>query len=67
MRWVALIGVLLLCSCAQRHVVRGQTYLVGDACHVTLRMIGCDPQFSPPRCKKILATYDKDCERLEAK
>jgi len=55
---------LLLASggAAKRH--GGLNYFVGVECHTSMHLIGCDMS-SPPNCDKVVAKFDKNCERIE--
>lgn len=64
-RMMPLLLVLLVTSgCAARHPSHpGITYFVGEQCHLSAYELGCD-QTSPPRCRKIALSYDKQCEQI---
>jgi hypothetical protein len=55
-----------LCGCAHRTATPGITFLVPTHCHPSARLVNCDRN-SPPHCKRIALTYDKNCEQLVAK
>lgn len=61
-----IVLAITLCSgCAAKKIV-GAHYLVGQECHASADLYGCDPgNVSPPTgCKKSALHYDKGCEQL---
>ena len=67
MRAFLILWCVILCGCARRPATPGGlTFIVGVECHPSAQMMGCD-QASPPSCRKIALSYDKACERLQAK
>ena len=67
MKLLLICWCLVLCGCARRPASPGGlTFVVGTECHPSARMVGCD-HAEPPSCKRIALSYDKACERLQAK
>ena len=66
MKLVAIIALSALLSACSLHHPTSVNYFVPPSCKPSVRLIDCD-HASPPHCKKIAATYARNCEELSAR
>jgi hypothetical protein len=67
---IVLVSTFFLCACSFHRPASVNpvpvNYFVPAACKPSLRLIDCD-HASPPNCKRIAATYARNCEELSAR
>ncbi len=59
---VLVLLLVLFIACAHRPVHVGTDYLVGQECHASVRLLGCDPGLE--HCQKVILDYPKGCETV---
>ena len=67
--WVCVLLLSTLTGCASRS--RPRPFLpnmkIPPGCATSIRLVGCDLSFSPPRCRTAAVEYRKGCEQVIAK
>jgi len=51
-------------GCARRAAVALPDLTIPVSCAAEIRLVGCDAQMSPPKCKSARVTYRRGCEEI---
>jgi hypothetical protein len=64
--WVCALLIATLTGCASRS--RPKPFLpsmsIPPECTTSIRLVGCDLSFSPPRCRTVAVSFRKGCEQV---